>query len=468
VNICDRHWNFVQTLDHISEFLKQHIREKDINLYSFVSAHKKILDQYIADAGKKDELYKLIIYAYMRVYDTHMEHEKYMAHVSKDQLTPERAEIDLRLFVELCEIELSQIKKEEKEQRLKDYIQELLSVKFPSEYQSVAWHFIGKWSAKVGDLCSAKRYLKMETDMNKQAYGALFQLSKVCVDSGEDTEAKAYMVSILEAYKAGNKIPFSIVLSAYELVITRDIFADLRSNYVDEDILTFSGILNMAMATDGVQYYQSLRNVSGYLAHVHSEFFKSVCEKIPLPISIEQYDSMRFVYIGIYLNLLRYAECSDEYKQQICAKLSPYLAMTYANKDRDRKILIDYYSIVDDADRVIRVYETIDNKEDAFVCQSMAKYYIKKDIRKALNYINISEHNIGDVNKPGQKSSVYHDKAIILDAMNDSTCLKYWDMAIHLQTTTKSKELWLLEYETAKAKYMSLSNVAGSNLSYED
>lgn len=455
-NLMKTKYDANRVLANVNIFFNNHLATKDLSLYSFVTSHRIFLEEKLTQVEKNCDLYKNIVYSLVCVCNTHLEPQKYLRLIEGIELNIEQSELDLRLFIEKCEIEAACISYDDKEGKKTLYrnsVDKLIQSNIPETFEIVAWHHIGKWLGLVDEESLAISYYDKILCKNQDAYPTLLQYAKLSVRLQHDDKAKELAEKLMSAVRSGRVLQASIALSCYEMIIRSEYLQELRAKHVDADLDRLRAVLVDTMNMDGDLLYSMLEKMSGYLAYNHPAFFKELFTLIPQPYYKEAHDTLKFSYARICLNVLRYSNCNDEERQLIISRISPFLAIAQTSTDNQRKILIDLYHQMSDDDRAIEVYNTCDDKEEIFLCQSMAKIYLNLDKREAIRLIDISLSKIDSIRNSGQKASIWHDKAVILKELKDPACFDCYEKALKLQTNTKSVEEWQKELAMCRESF---------------
>lgn len=443
--VMDARYSRNDFLQYLGDYLSAHVMSRDACLYTFSGIHRRLILELINKTDLEDKLRKIIVLSYIYSIDTYSAPQSFIALIDSVNLNPEDSDMDLRLFIELLELEHRKYLTENNDAEfLKEWgfkkIEELQRLKMYSPDRAILIdHHIGKLLSDLKEYDESEKYLLNVIGNSTSAYNSRLRLARDYQRRGYIEKAIEQISEILGSGEI-SKVPISIKLSVYDLISTYQ-YREQRIQYIDERQEQFAADIYASLSESYSQTFIVLAKLANHLAYNFSDFFSRLCERLPLPIDIDNNERVRKDYGKIIVAQYVFGQYAGEYRERLFRIAEGYL-MSVGRDDYVRKDLIKLYLAADMPQNAKAIADELENIEEKFNLQLLCKvYYANGDYNKALDCI---ENAINKEN-PLQKeycAAFRHDKALCYYSLKDPRAVDVMKEAIALQPNDKVKKQW--------------------------
>ena len=436
-------------------YLSKYNEIKSIDYFRFLLNHTEFVHSIYKALAFDSNLKKNILYALIQSSDSFNSPYWFLQELSQFSFEIKTNYYDLLLFIEKSEIELYQIDKKLSLHAEKSYsiIKELdfvLETTSNPKLVIVLHHHIGKLYLKIKDDANAISNFKKVLEIDKDADYSRLQLARLYVKKKDIMNAEAEIAYVLAKDIDFKNQSLSVLLSFYEL-LARSEFQKSRSKYIDDNVESFIKVILNSLDSNFEHPYRVVEKLSSHLSYMLRDAYNEICESLPFPSNIANNRDLRFAYAKIKLGqykMLKYSASEDAVEMGIILKASEeYFSNIDFADDFERKQLLDLFIASEQYDKALNFSEEFENKEDPFYLQNISKILRgQQKYNEALVHIDKAIIN-GKDQKSFYISAFLNDKAEIIFQKKDKSCIHILDDAIKKQTTTRTKDLWMLKRE---------------------
>ena len=442
----------------LNEFLVVENEKKSVGYFNFIFSHNDFIHDVYACLENSKSLKKQILYSKIQARDE--SDGIWFLEEIKSYTLGSDIKIDILLFVEQIEIELYQAKNEFKDSDKDKYI-EICKSKI-SELESLSSnctitdidlylnHHLGKIYSRVGEYQKARELFDAVIEKDGNADYAKLQIARILVwDKKKDhlDELKEIFNDILQNTNKWEKQSLSVLLAIYEL-LSKNTMYKIRKIYIDEKIDDFVNQLFYSLSFGFEQPFQLLASLSSHLSYNMKNIYSEICDKLPLPSTINASDKLKYAYATIQVSYYKNLKYSNDINKDKKMEVAFNYAETYYKsinlEDYQRGKFVDLYIESQKFKEALNEIEKYKQKDDAFYFQKLCKVYrgltkydeALKSIKKAIELLQ----DDGNIN---YLSAFLNDKAETLNLKEEKDeAIKALEEAIEIQSNSNTKNSW--------------------------
>ncbi len=452
----------------IEEFLVIENEKKSVGYFNFLFRHNSFIDMVYKSLSESNVLKKHILYSKTQARNDD-DAIWYLDEIENFTLRYD-IKIDFLLLVEEIEIELYQAKKSFKKINNKKYIEicqskidRLEILKSSCKLHDIDLylnHHLGKIYSRIGEDEKAKELFELVIQKDANADYAKLQIARILVWDKDNNHMKELMKifeSILSNTSKWEKQSLSVLLATYELLSKNNMWK-IRKIYIDDKLDDFINRLFYSLSFGFEQPFQLLSSLSSHLSYNQKDIYFEICEKLPLPSTIDTNDKVKYAYatiqVAYYKNLKYSTNLDKEIKMNIAFNIAKAYYESINLEDYQRGKFVDLYIESQKYSEALKEIKKYEKKEDAFYFQKLCKVYrglssYKESIdaiEKAIILLKENKNNF-------YLSACLNDKAETLNLEDkQEESIQTLIEAIHLQSNLNTKESWNKKLLAWKAK----------------
>lgn len=442
----------------LNEFLVVENEKKSVGYFNFLFSHNDFIDNVYESLEYSEPLKKQILYSKIQARDE-SDVVWFLEEINNYTLGSD-TKIDILLFVEQIEIELAQSKADYKDSDNDKYIEicrskiseleNLMSNCTINDIDLYLNHHLGKIYSRIGEYEKARELFDAVIKKDANASYAKLQIARILVwDKSHDhlEELKAIFDEMLQNTNKWEKQSLSVLLAVYELLSYNNMWR-IRKIYIDEKIDDFINQLFYSLSFGFEQPFQLLASLSSHLSYNMKNIYSEICEKLPLPSTINASDKLKYAYatiqVAYYKNLKYSTDIDKDKKMEVAFNYAETYYQSIDLEDYQRGKFVDLYIESQKFEEALNEIERYKGKDDAFYFQKLCKVYrglTRYD--EALQSIERAIELLQDKQNMNYLSASLNDKAETLHLKTEKTeAIKTLEEAIKIQSNENTKESW--------------------------
>lgn len=364
-------------------------------------------------------------------------------------------------WIEFIELTSRKLRAEKDFDGAKDYLQERIkeiknflqtSNKLKDSIKLDIKNHLGKFVKNTGDDEEAAEIFNDILNSAPNFWAAKFHLAKLYRKSKAE-EAQQYLLDILNAYGSANDVSPTIVLAAFKEL---KIHPGFDQEIVDRFIQSFDQLLFDTMVSKFDLPYEVLGALSAKIHFHEPQKMIDLTSNLPIP-SENAIENQTLFNVGqIYFNTAKaYSYINDEPKLKEYAQhaLAYYGKLKRPGAFEKRYIAETHLLLKDPASAFKLLLEVPDNPKDRELWwnYTYAKtFLLNEQYQESLDKIN---HSISLDKDDRNSSTLYRQRALIYDAMNNNACMTDYYYAIKHCISPKFKGMMEEELKLAQIKF---------------
>ncbi|GHV84993.1 hypothetical protein AGMMS50230_06010 [Spirochaetia bacterium] len=433
----------------LEDYLKLENERKSAGYFNFIFLHTEFINTVYHSLSFESSLKKNILYLKVQARD--FEKGNWYLEELKSYKMNYNNRIDLLLEIEKIEIELSNFNKTGVKDRYNDicsrYIEHLENIikNITNENdRRFLNHHLGKLYIQQKEYDNAIKVFKEILKTHPDSDSAKLHLARIYTKyKFEDykEEFEELIDKVLTQDNHWEKQSLSVLLSIYEL-IAQNRMQKYRKIYIDDNINSFLENIFYSLLFGFDQPFGLLAKLAGHLGYNMTEQYIEICEKLPLPATINENNELKYDFAtinAIYYRLLKYEEINDKEKMDKVYRIAKTYFKSCILNDYQR---VKYVDLLIDAENFQEAKEELIKTDDGnpFYFQKLCK--IERGLGKTEESLIAIDKAIELNSDKLYFSAFLHDKAITISDKNVSEAISILESALSYEKNERTLKSW--------------------------